>query len=111
MHFGNNIAIKTIFYYYDCNTYCNKTCKTNNVDYTSNVKYLGLILDNSLSGDTMATRVMGKINSYIENNIFLTPPFVGCWLMPLSNHILTMHVLLGILTSKKDLQKGLNNPK
>ena len=32
----------------------------------SNVKYLGTILDNNLSGESMASNVLGKINSRLK---------------------------------------------
>ena len=43
------------------------------------VNYLGCILDESLSGESMALNVISKINSHLKflhrQNSFLTPPF------------------------------------
>ena len=56
------------------NTVCNGTA----IKQYEKVKYLGCILDQSLSGESMALNVIDKVNSRLKflhrQNRFLTPP-------------------------------------
>ena len=61
----------------------------------SKVTYLGCIIDGTMSGESIALKVIYKINSrliflHIKNK-FLTPALAGCYVMLLFNLTLIMH--------------------
>ena len=71
----------------------------------SKVTYLGCILDEKLSGKSMALKVINKINSRLKflhsKNKSLTPAYAGYYVMLLLNLTLIMHRQGGILTLPK----------
>ena len=60
----------------------NIVCNDTAIKQYEKVKYIGCILDQSLSGESMALNVIDKVNSRLKflhrQNRFLTPSFMGC---------------------------------
>ena len=60
----------------------NIVCNGTAIKQYEKVKYRGCILDQSLSGESMALNVIDKVNSRLKflhrQNRFLTPSFMGC---------------------------------
>ena len=71
----------------------------------SKVTYLGCILDETMSGESIALKVINKINSRLKflhrKNKLLTPALRSYYVMLLFNLTLIMHCQPGILTSPK----------
>ena len=76
----------------------------------SKVTYLGCILDNDLSGESMATKVLSLVNSRLKflcrkQQKFLTLPYVVYCAMLWFNRTTTMLVLLGTHLWTKDCRR------
>ena len=70
------------------------------------VKYLGFVLDQSLSGESMALNVIDKVNSRLKflqrQNRFLTPPLHRLLCNALLQPLFIMLAQLGFQISQKD---------
>ena len=69
--------------------------------------YLGCVMDETMSGEPMALKVINKINgwSFLTGKIvFWHLGFEECYAMPSYNHILIMHASRGTLTFMQSLK-------
>ena len=85
IHFGDDKTKSILFGRKKCKNLKNLNIKRGEIKIKQHlmVTYLGCVLDENLSGESMATKMLGKINGKLKflygKQSFLITPFVGCF--------------------------------